>query len=86
MSLKNWFSCARENRPLNKKGKEKVILRNDLLYRVFKGKDTDHFQLLLPKRLRNLVLKLAHESACGGHQGTAKTLGKIQQEFSWPGM
>ena len=86
ISLKNWFSCARENRPLNKKGKGKVVLRQGLLYRVFTGKETEHFQLVLPKKLRNPVLQLAHESAFGGHQGTAKTLGKIQQEFAWPGM
>ena len=85
-SLKKWFSYARENRPLNKNGKGKVVLKHEILYRVFKGKDTEHFQLVLPKSLRRPVLQLAHESAFGGHQGTAKTLGKIQQEFAWPGM
>ena len=85
-SLKIWFSCAKENRPLNKKGKGKAIIRNGLLYRAIQGKDTELLQLVLPKKLRNPILQLAHESAFGGHQGTAKTLSKIQQEFAWPGM
>ena len=31
------------------------------------------------------MLKLAHESVLGGHQGTKKTYDKVMSDFTWPG-
>ena len=43
-------------------------------------------QVVVPVDYRNHVLKLAHESVLGGHQGTKKTYDKVMSDFTWPGM
>lgn len=43
-------------------------------------------QLVLPHNVRIMVMKIAHKSPLGGHQGSNKMLAKIQEEFAWPGM
>ena len=85
-SLQKLFACAQEGRSLNKKGTAFAVIKNKLLYKVYKVKEEDVYQLVLPKSVRGTVLKLAHEGVFGGHLGIAKTLGKIQQHFTWPGM
>ena len=62
------------------------MIEKDLLYRVYKTGDSEHKQLLLPKNLRESVLSIAHEGMLGGHLGSEKTLGRIRQEFYWPGI
>jgi len=60
---------------------------NDLLYRQNhrdKGQSTK--QLVLPVPLRANVMKLAHESIMGGHQGISRTLDRVSSQFWWPGM
>ncbi|KAK3894714.1 hypothetical protein Pcinc_001525 [Petrolisthes cinctipes] len=47
--------------------------------------DSGTKQLVLPKQVREGVMKIAYESPLGGHQGI-KTLTRIQQEFAWPGI
>ncbi len=40
------------------------------------------FQVVIPSRFRNHVLKLAHEGS--GHLGVRRTCGRILQHFFWP--
>ena len=41
-------------------------------------------QLVLPKKCREDVLKLAHEIPLAGHMGKDKTARRILQRFYWP--
>ncbi|XP_077987486.1 uncharacterized protein LOC144442090 [Glandiceps talaboti] len=43
-------------------------------------------QLVVPQKLRNEVMSLAHESIVGGHLGAKKTYDKIAAQFYWPGI
>ncbi|PIK58927.1 hypothetical protein BSL78_04144 [Apostichopus japonicus] len=62
---------------------------NRFLYRNFKvisGEVEDTtLQLVVPKAYRHFVMKMAHESILGGHQGARKTKHKILSDFYWPG-
>ena len=41
-------------------------------------------QIVVPKLYRDDILKLAHDSAMGGHLGINKTLDRITKHFYWP--
>ena len=43
-------------------------------------------QLVVPQKLRNGVMELAHDSILGGHMATSKTLDRVRSNFYWPGM
>ena len=43
-------------------------------------------QLILPKRCRRTVLKLAHEIPIAGHLGNEKTRQHLLRRFYWPGV
>ncbi|XP_065299248.1 uncharacterized protein [Dermacentor albipictus] len=60
-------------------------LKDDILYRkhtVPGGKILD--QLVVPKDLREMVMKLAHEGILAGHRGVRRTVDRIVAEFYWP--
>ena len=42
--------------------------------------------LVVPKRYRTEIVKIAHESLISGHLGIQNTLAKIQCQFYWPGI
>ena len=42
--------------------------------------------LVVPKKYRGDIMKMAHESLVSGHFGNNNTLAKIQTQFFWPGM
>ncbi|MES9884609.1 MAG: DDE-type integrase/transposase/recombinase, partial [Sedimenticola sp.] len=64
--------------------------QNGLIYRRFQSEKVDSGklfkQLLVPKQLREHVLKLAHDSILAGHLGVRKMTSKILYEFYWPGV
>lgn len=84
--LRRWITAAREGKPLNKQGKTIAVLEKGLLYRIYIEEDKQCKQLVLPRKFRETVMQMAHDSTFGGHLGMVKTLGKIQSEFAWPGM
>ena len=43
-------------------------------------------QVVVPAKLRNQVMSLAHESLLGGHLGVKKTMDKVTTSFYWPGI
>ena len=43
-------------------------------------------QLVVPKTLRDTVLKVAHDSLMSGHLGVRKTSNRVLGEFYWPGV
>lgn len=63
------------------------FIKNNLLYRrcIFSS-GREVLQLMVPKELRNKVLKLGHDSVTAGHQGIKDTLQKITEEFFWLGV
>lgn len=44
------------------------------------------YQIVLPKTLRQSIIKLAHNQPLAGHLGTEKTKERILKSFYWPGM
>ena len=75
-----------------KKGStSKFILHSDgILYREFQSPVVEYGecirQVVVPKQYRDQVMKLAHESILGGHQGPKKTADKVLAHFFWPGV
>ncbi|XP_033761108.1 uncharacterized protein LOC117342916 [Pecten maximus] len=61
---------------------------HDILRRKWRTGDgkTAGKQLVLPKSLRQAVIKLAHDRPLAGHLGQEKTKQRILQSFYWPGM
>ena len=61
-----------------------------LIYRMFQSPRVAdskvHRQLLVPSSIRDHVLRLAHDSIFGGHQGIRKTKAKVLLDFYWPGV
>ena len=46
----------------------------------------NRFLALCPHYLKPTLLQLAHDTPGSGHLGPKKTLGRLQQEWFWPGM
>ncbi|XP_076864257.1 uncharacterized protein LOC143516498 [Brachyhypopomus gauderio] len=78
-SLKPLFSKYAKDIAANKND-NCLVLKENILYRV-KG---DQEQLVVPKCLRQEVIKLAHSEPWAGHLGHAKTLDRIAHRFYWP--
>ena len=73
------------------KRKNSVIsyeIRNGVLYRIFQKTDCSMKlkQVLVPLKLRNQVLKLAHDTLMSGHCGVRRTLERVTSNFYWPGV
>ncbi len=60
----------------------------DLLYRSFEsaGSGRTFRQVVVPSKLRQTVMKVAHESIMSGHLGTRKTSDRVLAELFWPGV
>ena len=66
------------------------LVKDGLLYREFKTGFGDvgdvTYQLVVPRKFRRQVLRLAHESILAGHLGAHKTAERILQNFFWSGI
>ena len=64
--------------------------KNGLLFRKFQSPKVDYGnifnQVVVPKQFRHQVMRLAHETLLGGHQGPKKTIDKVLTNFFWPGI
>jgi hypothetical protein len=72
-------------------GMSRIYKRKHLLFREFSSPKVSngkkkYRQLIVPRRYRNLVMKIAHESLMAGHLGVKKTTERIMSEFYWPGI
>ena len=73
----------------NTEEREKIRERDGLLLRVWRPRDApdvEYEQIVLPKRYRKDVLKLAHDLPAAGHLGRDKTIQRIIRRFYWPTM
>jgi hypothetical protein len=43
-------------------------------------------KLVVPTAARDMVFSYFHDSPLGGHLGVRKTIAKIREKFSWPGI
>ena len=64
------------------------IKEKGLIYRVTTKENIPYGerQLMVPKRYRNEVIKLAHENILAGHMGINKTVDRVRSQFYWPGV
>ena len=69
-------------------GNPLFIVKKGLLYKSYKDvvQDKISTRLLIPRSLREKVMKVAHESLLTAHQGIRKTQDKICSMFYWPGI
>ncbi|XP_052710767.1 uncharacterized protein LOC128185133 [Crassostrea angulata] len=71
-------------------GSTKIYERDNLLYREFTSPKVSNgklfHQLIVPKKYRHFVMKLAHETLMDGHLGVKKTIDRVTSEFYWPGV
>lgn len=74
----------------DKDKRERFFFENDLLYREWipnlKHQTEVVKQLVVPRNLREIILKQFHEDIFGGHYGIVKTLPMIRARFFWPGL
>lgn len=63
---------------------QQLELHDGILYRSFErvglGKT---LQLVVPPRMRKVILQLAHDHRTSGHLGRAKTVDKVRQSYFW---
>ncbi|XP_041483470.1 uncharacterized protein LOC121430260 [Lytechinus variegatus] len=89
-SLSRCFQLAQDSDPkVSKDGSvSRFLVEKGILYRENKDPKTDvtDLQVVLPTSLRQQVMKIAHESLLGGHQGIKKTSDRILRNFYWPGI
>ena len=66
--------------------------KDGLLFRKWRPKGSEvgdireREQLVLPKKYRDLVLRLVHDIPLGGHLGITKTKDRILERYYWPGV
>ena len=87
--LQKCFELARAQESV-KSGKVATVryqVSKGILYHVYQvpGR-ADVKQLMVPKELRWVVLRLAHDSVMSGHEGIHKTIDRVMSNFWWPGI
>ena len=67
---------------------ERLVLKNDLLYRKWENVQGTicWLQLVLPCEYRELVLEQSHDNVLAGHCGVTRTLQKLKKRFFFPKM
>ena len=82
-SLRSSFEKVKEEHML-KENENCFVLQDGLLYRIFQTKSGKVQQVVVPKKLRPTVLKVAHDLAMAGHCGVRRTLERVLSFFYWP--
>ncbi|XP_052691254.1 uncharacterized protein LOC128169132 [Crassostrea angulata] len=71
-------------------GFSKMCERKQMLFREFcspKVSSGKLFrQLIVPRKYRTIVMRIAQETLMGGHLGSKKTTDRVVSEFYWPGI
>ena len=87
-SLDRFFEWAKEPFQGNNSQNKWFEMDGNLLVRRYKRPEDGIVlrQVLVPKKLRNEVLRLGHEGILAGHLGIKKSSDRIQTNFYWPGI
>ena len=87
-SLERFFrlAAAGDTAKSGKHGTVRFSVQNGCLRREYRGKDGEFKQIVVPKKLREKVMALAHDTPMAGHLGARKTQDRIWRHFYWPGM
>ena len=67
----------------HKKEKNYLIYRNILDY---KCKQTETNRIVLPEKLKTVIMFSSHKSVFSGHLGKKKTISRIKKIYFWPTM
>lgn len=62
------------------------LLLDGVLYRYCSDQDSELGQLVVPKSMRENILKRFHDDPMAGHYGIDKTIHRIAQHYYWSGM
>lgn len=64
------------------------VVKKGLLFRKYREvlRDEVRLQLMVPEKLREKVMCVAHESLLSAHQGIRRTQERVSAEFYWPSM
>ncbi|KAL8562823.1 hypothetical protein ACOMHN_004515 [Nucella lapillus] len=62
------------------------VLKSGVLYRIFRQHGARYKQLMVPRELRDTVMKLAHDTPFSGHLGGKRTRERLWRDFYWPGV
>lgn len=65
---------------------ESLEIVNDILYKKYEKLGESSLVLVVPKELRNKIMKELHNSRISGHLGRDRTLESVKRRFYWPGM
>ena len=72
-------------RQLVKVGHPGFVEKDSLIYRIKgQGEEEERKQLILPKKCREAILKMAHEIPMAEHLGKCRTTKRLLQRFYWP--
>ena len=87
-SLDRFFEWAKEPFQGNNSQVKWFEMGGDLLVRRYKRPEDGILlrQVLVPKKLRNEILRLGHEGILAGHLGIKKSSDRILTNFYWPGI
>lgn len=90
-SLKRCWELTKFGQETQGKTKpHKLVVKDGILFREFSRPNIEFGnvfnQVVTPTEYRNQVMKLAHESILGGHQGSTKTAKRVLTNFYWPGV
>lgn len=84
------FAESGESKVTRNGGCSKFYMQKGILFREFQSPSVNFGeklqQVVVPVPLRNQVIRLAHESILGGHQGIQRTTNKVTSHFFWPGV
>ena len=68
-------------------GKEEFVLHQGVLCRRWQESDGGELlQVVVPHKLREALVLLAHEGPMAGHLGIRKTVARLRRNFWWPSM
>ena len=87
-SLRKYWDMVGEAPKKVKGGKVGYIVKSGLLFRIFDQRRNRNArkQLLVPGKLTDKVLAVAHDGLLSGHCGIKRTLERVASNFYWPDM
>ena len=65
----------------------KYLYKKEILYRsTLDTNGSETCKVVVPVKIRSIVLSFGHDNPMAGHLGRKKTTGRIKSEYWWPGL